>query len=175
MLFRSDLLDIIEKHPYKEGLECNIDLKSLHNIKTELKQIHDMIGLTCFKNDLLDQLLYFMQGLHINKDHDYKHLVIYGPPGTGKTQVAKLVGLMYSKLGILKNGVFKKVTRNDLVAGYLGQTALKTRDVIKECIGGVLFIDEAYALGNEDKRDSFSKECIDTLDRKSTRLNSSHT
>jgi hypothetical protein len=59
--------------------------------------------------------------------------------------------------------VFKKVTRSDLVAGYLGQTALKTRDVIKDCIGGVLFIDEAYSLGNHEKRDSYSKECIDTL------------
>jgi hypothetical protein len=66
-------------------------------------------------------------------------------------------------LGILKKGIFKKVTRSDLVAGYLGQTAMKTKDVINECIGGVLFIDEAYSLGNIEKRDSFSKECIDTL------------
>ena len=58
---------------------------------------------------------------------------------------------------------FKKVTRSDLIAGYLGQTALKTQEVIKECLGGVLFIDEAYALGNEQKKDSFAKECIDTL------------
>jgi hypothetical protein len=55
------------------------------------------------------------------------------------------------------------VTRSDLIAGYLGQTALKTRDAVKEALGGVLFIDEAYALGNSEKRDSFSKECIDTL------------
>ena len=66
-------------------------------------------------------------------------------------------------MGVLSKGTFKKVTRADLIAGYLGQTALKTRDVIKESLGGVLFIDEAYALGNEEKRDSFSKECIDTL------------
>jgi SpoVK/Ycf46/Vps4 family AAA+-type ATPase len=58
---------------------------------------------------------------------------------------------------------FKKVTRSDLIAGYLGQTALKTKDVIKDSLGGVLFIDEAYALGNTEKRDSFAKECIDTL------------
>jgi hypothetical protein len=66
-------------------------------------------------------------------------------------------------MGILKSGVFKKVTRSDLIAGYLGQTAIKTKDVIKDCLGGVLFIDEAYALGNNEKKDSFSKECIDTL------------
>jgi SpoVK/Ycf46/Vps4 family AAA+-type ATPase len=91
------------------------------------------------------------------------HTVLYGPPGTGKTEIAKIMGKIYSKIGILKKGTFKKVTRSDLIAGYLGQTALKTRDVINECLGGVLFIDEAYALGNSEKRDSFSKECIDTL------------
>jgi SpoVK/Ycf46/Vps4 family AAA+-type ATPase len=91
------------------------------------------------------------------------HTVIYGPPGTGKTEIAKIMGQLFSKIGILDKSTFKKVTRSDLVAGYLGQTAIKTSDVIKECLGGVLFIDEAYALGNPDKRDSFSKECIDTL------------
>ena len=95
---------------------------------------------------------------------DFKHTVIYGPPGTGKTEVAKLIGKMYSKIGILsKHNVFKKVTRNDLVAGYLGQTAIKTKAVITESLGGVLFIDEVYALGNADDLDSFSRECIDTL------------
>ena len=73
---------------------------------------------------------------------------------------------IYVRTYNLKNrlkGTFRKVTRADLVSGYLGQTALKTRDVIKDCLGGVLFIDEAYSLGNNEKRDSFSKECIDTL------------
>jgi len=98
-----------------------------------------------------------------NKGGDFMHTVIYGPPGTGKTEVAKIIARIYCKLGVLSTGAFKKVTRSDLVAGYLGQTALKTKDVIKECLGGVLFIDEAYSLGNEEKRDSFSKECIDTL------------
>jgi SpoVK/Ycf46/Vps4 family AAA+-type ATPase len=70
---------------------------------------------------------------------------------------------MYSKLGILKNNVFKKVTRNDLIAGYLGQTAIKTKKVIDECIGGVLFIDEAYSLANSERDDSYSKECLDIL------------
>ena len=74
-----------------------------------------------------------------------------------------MMGKIYSKIGILNKGTFKKVTRSDLIAGYLGQTAMKTRDVIKEALGGVLFIDEAYALGNTDKKDIFSKECIDTL------------
>lgn len=94
---------------------------------------------------------------------DFMHTVLCGPPGTGKTEVAKILGNIFSHLGILKAGTFKKVTRSDLIAGYLGQTAIKTREIINSAIGGVLFIDEAYALGNTEKRDSFSKECLDTL------------
>ena len=95
--------------------------------------------------------------------NDFMHTVIYGPPGTGKTEIAKIMGRIFSSIGILENNKFRKATRADLIAGYLGQTAIKTRDVIKDCLGGVLFIDEAYALGNREKRDSFAKECIDTL------------
>ena len=91
------------------------------------------------------------------------HTVLYGPPGTGKTEVAKIIGAIFSKIGVLSKTTFKKVTRADLIAGYLGQTALKTKQVIEESLGGVLFIDEAYALGNSEKKDSFAKECIDTL------------
>lgn len=169
-----DLLDIVRDHPYSPDIESNLDLKALYNIRTELDEIDRMIGMASFKESLLDQLLYFMQGLHLNREQDFKHLVIYGPPGTGKSQVAKLIGLMYSKMGILKNGTFKKVTRNDLVAGFLGQTALKTQKVIQECLGGCLFIDEVYSLGSGYEGgsggdgsggggDSYSKECIDTL------------
>lgn len=93
---------------------------------------------------------------------DFKHTVIYGPPGTGKTEVAKILGNIYSKIGVLKNNIFKKVSKNDLVGQYLGHTAIKTRNVINQCLGGVLFIDEAYSLGSKDV-DIFSKECIDTL------------
>jgi SpoVK/Ycf46/Vps4 family AAA+-type ATPase len=94
---------------------------------------------------------------------DFMHTVIYGPPGSGKTEVAKIIGRIFSGLGILSKKTFKKVSRHDLVAGYLGQTAIKTKDIIKSSLGGVLFIDEAYSLGNPEKRDSFAKECIDTL------------
>ena len=94
---------------------------------------------------------------------DFMHTVIYGPPGSGKTEVAKIIGRIFSNLGILTKKIFKKVSRNDLVAGYLGQTAIKTKDMIKASLGGVLFIDEAYSLGNSEKRDSFAKECVDTL------------
>jgi SpoVK/Ycf46/Vps4 family AAA+-type ATPase len=159
-----DILNIIKTNVYDDKREYNIDLKSLTQIQPELEKLNKMIGMKDLKNSILNQLLYFMQDLHItNKESDFKHTVLYGPPGTGKTEIAKIIGAMYSKIGILKNNVFKKVTRNDLVAGYLGQTAIKTKKVIDECLGGVLFIDEAYSLANNYQEDSYSKECIDTL------------
>ena len=159
-----DVLRLIQNNPIDNTIEYNIDLKSLHNIKTELAQLDKMVGMKSLKSSILDQLVYFMQDLHLsNGSSDFKHTVLYGPPGTGKTEIAKIIGTMYSKLGILQKNIFKKVTRNDLVAGYLGQTAIKTKNVIQDCLGGVLFIDEAYALANSYEDDSFSKECIDTL------------
>jgi len=158
-----DLIDLIDKYPLKDEIEYSINMDSLHKIKTELIQLNNMIGMKEMKENIVDQLLYYIQDLHNNSSGDFMHTVIYGPPGTGKTEVAKIIGRIFGNLGILKKGVFKKVTRSDLIAGYLGQTAIKTKDVINECVGGVLFIDEAYALGNVEKRDSFSKECIDTL------------
>ena len=160
----TDLLKIINEYEYKPTTEYNIDLKSLHNIKKELNDLNNMIGMDIMKKSILDQLLYFIQELHVGtQTSEFKHTVIYGSPGTGKTEIAKIIGNMYSKLGILKNNVFKKVTRNDLIAGYLGQTAIKTKKVIDECLGGVLFIDEAYSLASHDNNDSYSKECLDTL------------
>jgi SpoVK/Ycf46/Vps4 family AAA+-type ATPase len=168
-----DVLSLIKRYQNDPAIKYNINMKALHNIKEPLEELNNMIGMNELKNNVLDQILYFVQGLHKNKTSascDYMHTVIYGPPGTGKTEIAKIMGKIYSKLGILggdnlnsREPLFKKVTRSDLIAGYLGQTTLKTRDVIKDALGGVLFIDEAYSLGNSEKRDSFSKECIDTL------------
>jgi Holliday junction resolvasome RuvABC ATP-dependent DNA helicase subunit len=156
-----DLLSIIESNVYDSSKEYNIDLKALHNIKPELKQLNSMIGLESVKTSILRQLMYFLQGFADDpKDGDYKHTVLTGPPGTGKTEIARILGNMYSKIGMLKSNVFKKVTRTDLVAGYLGQTAIKTRKVLDDCMGGVLFIDEAYSLQYDD---SYAKECVDTL------------
>ena len=160
-----DILKLIEMYPCDPRIQYNIDMNALHNIKEPLHEINNMIGMKELKISITGQLIYFIQKLHINSDAtgDFMHTVVYGPPGTGKTEVAKLMGKIYSKLGVLSSGTFLKVTRSDLIAGYLGQTAIKTADVIKKALGGVLFIDEAYALGNSDKKDSFSKECIDTL------------
>jgi len=158
-----DLISIVNNNEYDFDTEYNIDLKALHNIKDDLIELNSMIGLGEFKKDVLNQLLYFIQNLHVGPECDFMHTVIYGPPGTGKTEIASILGKIYSNIGILKERKFKAVNRSDLVAGYLGQTALKTSKVIEECMGGCLFIDEAYALANHSDNDSYSRECIDTL------------
>ena len=84
---------------------------------------------------------------------------------THNTLVGKILGNIYKNLGILTKGTFKIAQRSDFVGEYLGSTALKTKKLLESCIGGVLFIDEAYSLGNSEKRDSFSKEAIDTLNQ----------
>ena len=160
----SDLIKIVEQNEVQENTEYNINLKIINSIKPELCELDAMIGMQSLKKSILEQLLYYLQGLHNGAD-DYKHTVILGPPGTGKTEVAKILGTIYSKIGVISKpkGVethqFKKATRSDMIAGYLGQTAIKTNALITQCLGGVLFIDEAYSFGD----DNFSKECVDTL------------
>ena len=161
----NDMLDLCEKYPLQEDVKYNIDMKKLHNIKVPLRELNNMIGMNALKTSIVDQIIFFIQNLHKNDKHnnDFMHTVLCGPPGTGKTEVAKIMGNIFSKMGVLSRNKFKKVTRADMIAGYLGQTAIKTKEVISSALGGVLFIDEAYSLGNREKRDSFAKEAIDTL------------
>ena len=161
----TDMINIINHYPYIKGIEYNIDLLTLHKIKDDLIKMNSMIGMKSLKKNIVNQILYYIQNLHSfdTNNGDFMHVVLYGPPGTGKTEVAKIIGSIFSKMKILSKETFRKATRADLIAGYLGQTALKTHDVIKKSLGGVLFIDEAYSLGHPDKIDSFAKECIDIV------------
>ena len=126
-----------------------------------------MIGMESVKQDMVDHILFKIQNLD-TKNTDMMHTVIQGPPGVGKTEVAKIIGKIYLAMGILKNNKFIKANRSQLIAGYLGQTAKATQKIIDSAIGGILFIDEVYSLGNAEKRDSFAKECIDTINENLT-------
>lgn len=90
------------------------------------------------------------------------HLVFTGNPGTGKTTVARIVAKIYHALGILSKGQLVEVTDKDLIAGYVGQTAIQTNAIIKKAMGGILFIDEAYGLVSEGNKD-FGTEAINTI------------
>lgn len=143
----------------------NLDAETLWKILPELTKLNNMIGMKDLKMTLFYQIVYYLQNMHMKGNNEYLHAVITGPPGTGKTSVAEIIGNIYKNMGILSaNAKFTLAKREDFIAPYLGQTAIKTRLLLEQCVGGVLFIDEAYALGPGQKdKDSFSKEAIDTL------------
>ena len=132
-----------------------------------LAELDGLVGLDAVKKDI-HTLMNFIKVCELRKARGLKaaevsyHLVFSGNPGTGKTTVARLLAKLYKQIGILKTGQLVEVDRSGLVAGYVGQTAIKTAKVIEEAIGGVLFIDEAYALAESDE-DSYGKECIATI------------
>ena len=131
-----------------------------------MEELDGLIGLTTIKKDVRE-LADFVTIQKMRKDLGMKsvpvslHLVFTGNPGTGKTTVARILAKIYKKIGVLSKGQLVEVDRSGLVAGYVGQTALKTQDRIKEALGGILFIDEAYALAQKD--DAFGQEAIDTV------------
>jgi len=158
-----DLISICDNYCNISNIRENTKLNLLKKIYKPLINLDNLIGMQELKNDILNQILFYIQNFHRVNNMEYMHTVLCGPPGTGKTEVAKIIGEIFSKLGILTKGTFTKVVRSDLIAGYLGQTAIKTAKVIENSLCGVLFIDEAYSLGNQEKRDSFAKECLDTI------------
>ncbi len=144
-----------------------MDENSKETLESVLAELNKLVGLDKVKNDV-QSLINFIKVSQMRIKRGMKvptisyHLVFTGNPGTGKTTVARLVARLYYLMGILPQGQLVETDRSGLVAGYLGQTAIKTQKVIQEALGGVLFIDEAYSLAN-DKDDSYGKEAIETL------------
>lgn len=163
-----NLNDLIELGKiYDEKNRYNIDLRILSKMVESLTELNNMIGMETVKQDMVDHILFRIQNLD-SMNQDMMHTVIQGPPGVGKTEVAKIIGKVYLAMGILKNDKFIKANRSNLIGEFLGHTAKQTQRVINSAEGGVLFIDEVYSLGNPEKRDSFSKECIDTINESLT-------
>ena len=133
---------------------------------TPMAELDNLVGLESLKNDV-HELISFVKMQKARQVRGFKtvpvslHLVFTGNPGTGKTTVARIIAQIYKEIGILSKGQLIEVDRSGLVAGYVGQTSLKTMEKIEEAIGGVLFIDEAYTLVKEGS--DYGQEAIDTL------------
>jgi SpoVK/Ycf46/Vps4 family AAA+-type ATPase len=121
-----------------------------------------MIGMKQLKDDIFDMIIYYLQEFEKN-NKSMLHTVIEGPPGVGKTRVGKILAQIYCALGILPSDKFKYVKSTDLIGDHVGATKHMTQKILDEADGGVLFIDEAYALSTDEKKDPYGQECIDTL------------
>ncbi len=138
------------KEPEKSGME---ELNELIGLKTVKHDVEELIGLAKVRKMREEK---GMKAVPVSL-----HLVFSGNPGTGKTTVARILAKLYKEIGILSEGQLVETDRSGLVAGYVGQTAIKTQKKIQEAMGGILFIDEAYMLNQKDE--NFGQEAIDTI------------
>ncbi len=142
-----------ESEPTLEELLAELDgLCGLDQVKRDVKSLINLVKVRRLREEA---------GLPVPPMS--LHLVFLGNPGTGKTTVARLLAKLYHAIGVLPKGQLVEVDRSGLVAGFVGQTALKTQEVIQKAIGGVLFIDEAYALVNQDNGNDFGREAVEVL------------
>ncbi|UOO38815.1 AAA family ATPase [Oscillospiraceae bacterium CM] len=145
-----------EQSPEKPDLNallCQLDaLIGLRNIKSSVRSLINLVKVRKLREE---------NGLTVPPVS--LHMVFTGNPGTGKTTVARILSSLFCAIGVLSKGQLVEVDRSGLVAGYVGQTAMKTSGVIQSALGGILFIDEAYALVSKDGVNDFGHEAIETL------------
>ena len=149
----------------KVDSEVDDDPRTLSEL---LDELNALVGLESVKEKVGDLIAYqkvqkLRRENNLNSTRSTLHLAFAGNPGTGKTTVARIVGRVYKQIGLLSKGHFVEVSRTDLIAGYQGQTALKVKKVIEKAKGGVLFIDEAYSITENDHSDSYGRECLTEL------------
>lgn len=161
-------ISVVDVHPGENIPKFNEAGEKEDSLSDLLCELNNLIGLQVVKNDV-NSLIHLQDIRQLRRKRGLKdipisnHLVFYGNPGTGKTTVARLLARIYHAMGILSKGQFVEVDRSGLVAGYVGQTALRVQEVVEKSLGGVLFIDEAYSLTYSDNGNDYGKEAVDTL------------
>lgn len=157
----------LELSPRTSGCKENTDQNSLLHLDELLAELDSLIGLNQVKK-LIKEYRAFVEiqkrrrHVGLKAEPLVMHMIFKGNPGTGKTTVARILAKLFKEIGVLEKGHLVETERADLVGEYIGHTAQKTRKVIQKALGGVLFVDEAYALARGGERD-FGKETIDTL------------
>ena len=168
---QSTVLELLYKYLGSRVIDTNyLILKETNNKSFEAlaNDLKSLIGLENVKSEIKDLIVY-QRVQQLREEKQLKtikktmHMAFIGNPGTGKTTVARIVGHIYKKIGLLSKGHFLEVSRTDLIAGYQGQTALKVKEIIERAKGGVLFIDEAYSITENEHSDSYGKECLTEL------------
>ncbi len=160
---------VVEETASNSGKEATVvEDEPSRPLEDLLKELDALVGLDRVKGDVR-QLINFLKVQKMREEKGMlaapisRHLVFYGNPGTGKTTMARLLAQVYRSLQILSRGHLIESDRGDLVAGYVGQTAIKVKEVVNKALGGVLFIDEAYALNPEGRGNDFGQEAVETL------------
>ena len=151
--------------PIQPQSQIDLDPKRVDEIMEEL---NSLVGLKTVKAEIsrlvdLLRVQRMRQEVGLQNKGTSRHMVFYGNPGTGKTTVARLLADIYRELGLLPTGQLVEVDRSGLVGGYVGQTAIKTSEVIEQAVGGVLFIDEAYTLTAHKGQNDFGQEAVETI------------
>jgi SpoVK/Ycf46/Vps4 family AAA+-type ATPase len=144
-----------------------MDCENLSALLEPLQELEQMVGLFGIKQSIVDFVLLNLQSTSISLPN-MRHLIIAGPPGCGKTTVSTIIAKVLTRLQLCQTDKIVFGTQANMIGGFLGQTAPKTEELIRSAFGGVLFIDEASSLADgrsEQNSDSFSKSCIDTLNR----------
>ncbi len=182
----NDLILLSEIFSDDKPHQYGINMKRLHMIKESLRNINNIIGMKNVKKIIFNKLITYLQGL--GNLNDMNHIVIQAPPGYGKTMLGFYLSEIFYKLGLIKKEISsddkdedKKYThpftgenidfpfiiakRKDLIGKYVGHTAPQVESMVEKALGGVLFIDEAYSLGSKSSNESYSDECINTINQ----------